>query len=248
MSGPQNSATGGMRDGDGETTDVGSHRRLSAKDKEVLCNALCKCNVIGQSAAGGRRVLRQTCVAQRLNVANTVSMATTGSPTEYRPEVSYDMSPTPPAPPVPIMADEDPLEPNDSIRSWIHNVWPGGMKEYSKGKKAGLEQIRRPDVVIVNDPSQPPVQSNIKTVVEMKFDDSFSRNQKAAYIRIAGSSKKFVSLSPADCGCPNDTQERKSSRSTQTDSEVEDVFGNNASGNVPPLSPLPPTPPGLAFP
>lgn len=248
MSGPQNSATGDMGDGDGETTDVGNYTRLSEKDKAVLCNALCKCNIIGQSSKGGTKVLRQTCVAQRLNLANTVSMDTIGSPTEYRPEVPYDMSPVPPAPPVPIMSDNFPLEPHESIRSWISDAWPGGMKGYSTGKKAGNEQIRRPDVVIVNDPTQAPIQSNIKTVVEMKFNDAFSRNQKAAYIRIAGSSKKFVSLSPMDCCCPNEEQERKASRSSQADSDVEDAFGSSASGNVPPLSPLPPMPPGLAFP
>jgi hypothetical protein len=60
-----------------------------------------------------------------------------------------------------VPSDDDPLTPHSSLTDWV-----GGMGGYVKGKQTGLDQIRRPEVVIVNDPTQPPVQSNIKAVVE----------------------------------------------------------------------------------
>ncbi|MEF9443425.1 hypothetical protein OWT26_25965 [Burkholderia sp. 1A5] len=98
----------------------------------------------------------------RLDALNAQSMALTGVPTKYRPEQPYNMKANPP---IPMMDDEAPLEPVSNLRRWINQFWPGGRKEY----KAGAGYIRRPDVVIVNDPSQPPNQSNLERVVEMKF-------------------------------------------------------------------------------
>jgi hypothetical protein len=62
--------------------------------------------------------------------------------------------------------------------------------------------IRRPDVVIVNDPARPPTQDNIKQIVEMKFPpDKLTERQERAYKRIAGSSDKFKTLQPSQCDC-----------------------------------------------
>ncbi|MGV4733221.1 nuclease [Burkholderia pseudomallei] len=176
----------------------------------------------------------------------------TGKPSEYLPEVPYDMRPKPPAPPVPIMEEDDPLTPVGGLLDWIQDKWPGKLGGYIKGKKAGLDQIRRPDVVIVNDPSQPPVQSNIKAVVEMKFDDGFGYGQEISYKRIAGGDSKYVSLKRADCPCDNEKPQGKPARSAQTQSETDELFGTNTSGmnaagpfGVPPV---PPISPGAAFP
>ncbi|SDG91762.1 VRR-NUC domain-containing protein [Paraburkholderia phenazinium] len=241
------SATGGTAGGDGQTTQVGLNRRLSPQDQQVLCDAMCKCNRMGVATADGK-IRKQSCVAQRLNAANAVSTATTGSPTKYRPEVAYDMRPAPPDPPVPIMSSTSPLEPHSFIGAWIQKYWPGGNDAYQDVKGQGY--IRRPDVVIVNDPSQPPVQSNIATVVEMKYPpDTLSRGQQADYIRIAGGSKKFVTMTPADCGCGDDETSEQPSTATQSQS-AKDIFGDNlssGSGNgLPPM--LPPVPPVPAFP
>lgn len=242
------SAPGNMSGGDGQTTVVGATTGLSDKDEEVLCRAMCKCDEIGVATRGGGRILRQTCVAQRLNAANATSLAMTGVPTEYVPEVAYDMSPKPPAPPVPIMSDDDPTSPNGSLLDWIRENWPGGMKGYVKGKKAGLDQIRRPDVVIVNDPSQPPVQSNIKAVVEMKFDDDFNRGQEMSYRRIAGEKSKYVALRRSQCGCGEGKQEGQPARSTQMQSDTDELFGGSQSGTARTtpfgLPPMPPVAPG----
>lgn len=150
------------------------------------------------------------------------------------------------------MEDDDPLTPVGGLLDWIQEKWPGKLGGYIKGKKAGLDQIRRPDVVIVNDPSQPPVQSNIKAVVEMKFDDGFGYGQEIAYKRIAGGDSKYVSLRRADCPCDDEKSQGKPARSAQTQSDTDELFGTNTSGmnaagpfGVPPV---PPISPGAAFP
>ncbi|WP_175896662.1 VRR-NUC domain-containing protein [Burkholderia cepacia] len=244
------SSAPGVSKGDSNTTVVGLDGRLSGKDKEVLCGVMCPCARIGVQTKldkfGRSRTLRQACVAQRLDALNDSSRDTYGAPTEYLPEVSYDMSPTPPAPPVPIMTEENrPLRP-DSLLDWIRDNWPGGMKGYRDGKKDGLDQTRRPDVVIVRNPSLPPEQSNIKTVVEMKFEDSYGDRQKEAYVRIAGSDKKVVTLRPADCGCGDDKRDEKPVRSTQTQSDAESIFGISPAGpNRAMPAPIPHLPPGI---
>ena len=244
------SAPGNTSSGDGQTTVVGLNNRLSGKDEEVLCGVMCPCSRIGVATRpmrNGARIMRQKCVEQRLNAMNESSIAQFGAPTEYRPEVAYDMSPKPPAPPVPIMSEEDSLAPHNSMVRWIIDNWPGGMKGYRAGKDAGLEQIRRPDVVIVQDPTQPPVQSNIKTVVEMKFEDEYRDRQRDAYVRIAGGDKKVVTLRPADCGCRNEDPDEKAAQSTQTQSDTEKIFGLGSGGANQALPPQPSNGPA-AFP
>ncbi len=170
----------------------------------------------------------------RLGLPNEVSKMQTGVPTEYRPEQPYDMTTDPPEP---IMDYADPLEPNTGIRGWIKDVWPSKGKKYEKG------DVRRPDVVIVNDPSQPPVQSNIKTVVEMKFPgDAYGPDQEDDYIEIAGGPSKFVHLGAADCGCGDDNGQKETSRSKQTasQSDLDELFGTGTSApGAPPLPPMP---------
>ncbi|AIV86593.1 gp30 [Burkholderia pseudomallei] len=233
---------GGMSAGSGQTTQVGlSAARLSPKDREVLCHTFCECRRIGIATKAGT-IQRQRCVQMRLGLPNEVSKMQTGVPTEYRPEQPYDMTTQPPEP---IMDYDDPLEPHSSIRQWIKDVWPDKGKKYQKG------DVRRPDVVIVNDPSKPPVQSNIKTVVEMKFPgDSYGPDQEDDYIEIAGSPSKFAHLGAADCGCGNDDGQKKTARSKQSarQSDLDELFGGNSSApGSPPLPPMP-LPPLPAFP
>ena len=68
--------------------------------------------------------------------------------------------------------------------------------------------IRRPDVVIVNDPTRPPTQDNIKQVVEMKFPpDPPNEDQTSEYSVIAGDANKVIEMSPSDCDCSQEPQE-----------------------------------------
>ncbi|KVH77564.1 nuclease [Burkholderia ubonensis] len=258
MSGPYSggSAVGGSRTGTGQTTVVGARKGITPEDKAFLCRVMCNCAKIGVWTRGGGRLQRQKCVEQRIDAENTRSVEATGQKTVYVPEVNYNMIPKPPSP---IMSNDDPLEPHANLRDYIFESWPGKMKAYLEGKRAGIDQTRRPDVVIVHDPSQPPVQSNLRAVIEMKFDDELRRGQAADYIRIAGDESKYVPLKRAQCGCPDEDAEKEPARSTQrsTSTDTDELFGGNASGThktgplgLPPLPPVGPGPaaPGIAFP
>lgn len=236
------SAAGGMSP-DGLTTQVGVSEHLSKKDRIVLCQVLCKCRKIGVATKNGR-IQRQKCVQQRLDYANEISRMETGAPTEYRPEQTYNMTPVPPEP---VTDPDDPLRPHSDLRQWIEDFWPGGRKTY----RAGQGNLRRPDVVIVNDPTQPPVQSNIKMVIEYKFPpDDFSRGQREDYIEIAGSESKFMRLGPAECGCGDDDQNGQKSPQRQSKSSTSDLddlagqSGGNSGSTLPGVGGLPPPMPG----
>ncbi|MBO2962250.1 VRR-NUC domain-containing protein [Burkholderia pseudomallei] len=236
------SMTGGVSP-EGQTTPVGVSGRLSKKDRMVLCQVLCKCKKIGVATRNGR-IQRQRCVQQRLDFANEISQMETGAPTEYKPEQTYNMKAVPPEP---VTDPDDPLRPHSDIRQWINDYWPGGRKKY----KAGQGNLRRPDVVVVNDPTQPPVQANIKMVVEYKFPpDDFSRDQRQDYIEIAGSQSKFVRLGPAECGCGDDDQNGQESTQRQSKSSTSDLddlagqSGGNGGSSLPGGGSLPLPPPG----
>ncbi|KVQ97041.1 VRR-NUC domain-containing protein [Burkholderia ubonensis] len=242
------SASGNMGAGPGKTTQVGMTKgSLSPEDMAVLCDALCRCKAIGVYSRDAK-ILRQTCVAQRLRAKNLASKLATGNTTQYIPEVTYDMRSEPPAP---IMLSKEPLTPHPWLPAWIQKYWPGGMDAYNQEDKTWF---RRPDVVIVNDPSQPPVQSNIKKVVEMKFPpDQFSKTQEAAYMDIAGDESKYAGVSPDDCGCGDADEQAQRSTAKQTQTDLESILGggsNARSGSLfPPLIPpaLPPSPVPFAF-
>jgi hypothetical protein len=98
---------------------------------------------------------------------------------------------------------------------------------------------------------QPPVQSNIRQVVEFKFPpDDYGRNQERDYIRIAGSRSKFVPLGPAECGCGNDEPdgEKSTQRQSKSSSDMDELLGgsggslSSGAGSMPALPPLPPAP------
>ncbi|MEK6371016.1 MAG: VRR-NUC domain-containing protein [Burkholderia gladioli] len=230
------STIGGMSS-EGRTTRVYVRHRLSKKDHVVLCQVLCKCKKIGVSARDGR-ILRQRCVQQRLDFANEISRMETGTPTKYKPEQTYNMKAMPPEP---VTDPDDPLRPHSDLRRWIEKYWPGGRKKY----KAGQGNLRRPDVVIVNDPAQPPVQPNIKMVVEYKFPpDDFTRDQRQDYIEIAGSESKFMRLGPVECGCGDDQNRQESStqrQSRSSTSDLDDLAGQSGGISASPL-------PGNSFP
>lgn len=239
------SASGSMGAGRGKTTQVGMTKgSLSPEDMAVLCDVLCRCKAIGVFSLDAK-ILRQSCVAQRLRAKNAASKLETGQTTPYIPEVSYDMRDEPPTP---IMRSKDPSTPHPWLPSWIQKYWPGGMEAYKQEDKTWF---RRPDVVIVNDPSLPPVQSNIKKVVEMKFPpDKFSKTQEAAYMDIAGDESKYAGISPDDCGCGDAKQQEQPSTAKQTQSDLESILGggsNTRSGGLfPPI--IPPAPSPTPFP
>jgi len=191
-------ATGGMS-AEGTTTVVKINRpALGPSDKKVLCSAICKCKDAPGVGKDGRS-LKQSCVSNRLRELDKVLEHR--SP--YKPEVNYDMTKDPPEP---IMDSSIGTKVHDWLPGWINKHWEVDHgSPYLKG--AGM--IRRPDAIIVLDPTKPPTQENIKQVVEIKFPpDSMSVQQARAYTRIAGSPTKLEVLEPADCDCNQPEPER----------------------------------------
>ena len=186
-------ATGGMSK-DGTTTIVTINRpELDPADKKVLCSAICKCNAIPSVGVSGQS-LKQSCVSNRLKALDSVSRYR--SP--YKAEVTYDMTKRPPAP---IMDKEVETMPRKLWKGWTKTLWPKDP-ERPVPYEPGVGYTRRPDVVIVKDPTKPPTQDNIKKVVEIKFPgDAIRGNQMFDYERIAGDKNKAVRIGPKECDC-----------------------------------------------
>lgn len=196
------SPVGGMSP-TGTTTLVGINEpKLDAADKKVLCAAICFCEVAPNTGADGRS-LKQVCVEKRLNDLDAVFIAH-GGRSPYRPEISYDMTKSPPSP----ILGNDSVDKHEWIPGWIKKYW--GEDPEHPPFKAGTGMIRRPDVVILIDPRGAPTQNNIKNVVEMKFPpDQYSAEQIDDYRRIAGSASKVEVIGPEDCDCERVEEETR---------------------------------------
>lgn len=186
-------ATGSMSP-EGTTTVVPIKKpELSYSDKKVLCSAMCKCQAQPNVGADGRS-LKQECVSTGLKGLDEALKY--ASP--YKPEVTYDMTKRPPEP---FMDKEVATKNRNLFPTWTQKIWPQDPSRPVPYKR-GRGYTRRPDVVIVNDPTKPPTQDNIKQVVEMKFPgDPYGPGQREAYIRIAGDRSKMVELELDDCDC-----------------------------------------------
>jgi len=194
-------AVGGMSP-EGSTAIVSINKpELDYSDKKVLCSAMCKCQSQPNIGADGR-TLKQECVSRRLKALDTAL----GHTSPYKAEYTYDMTKRPPEP---FLDKEIPTKSRDLWPGWTQTLWP---KDRTRPQpyRAGRGYTRRPDVVIVKDPSKPPTQDNIKQVVEMKFpDDTFRTGQFEDYSVIAGDEKKMVTVKLTDCNC-NQAEPEKS--------------------------------------
>ena len=184
-------ATGGMSQG-GTTTVVKINRpNADFVDKKVLCSAICKCKNDPGIGKDGRS-LKQSCVSKQLRGLD----AALEHRSPYKPEVNYDMTKQPPEP---IMDSAVDTKPHDWLPGFLKKHWEA---DHGSPYLKGMGMVRRPDVVIVKDPSRPPTQDNIKQVVEIKFPpDTMDIRQSQAYIRIAGDDNKLVEMGPDDCDC-----------------------------------------------
>jgi hypothetical protein len=185
-------ATGPMTPA-GTTTVVSINKpQLDPDDKAVLCSTMCQCQKQPNIGTDGRS-LKQECVAGRLKTYDSALSHT--SP--YKAEFTYDMTKRPPEP---FLDKEVPTKARTLWPGWTKTLW---SKDPARPPyKPGMGYTRRPDVVIVKDPTRPPTQDNIKQVVEMKFpDDPFRPGQLEDYGTIAGDPKKMVSLELKNCDC-----------------------------------------------
>ncbi|ARU88544.1 VRR-NUC domain-containing protein [Pseudomonas sp. M30-35] len=174
--------------------------KLDPKDKKVLCSAICYCSTTPNVSQDGKN-LKQACVAQRLGELDEILQGR--SP--YKPEVSYDMTKNPPQP---ILDSQTGINSHGWIPGWIRKYWDEDPEH--PPFKPGRGLIRRPDVVIVNDPQKPPTQDNIKQVIEMKFPPDQPDNKQAkAYGKIAGNKNKVVEMKSTECDCSQENQQSK---------------------------------------
>ncbi|WP_321967053.1 VRR-NUC domain-containing protein [Burkholderia cepacia] len=187
-------APGGVTPG-GQTTPV--HLKplsLDPLDKKVICKAVCVCNRSPDRSETEAK-LKQQCVSR--NLRDLDKSMDWRSP--YKAEVNYNMDNSPPTP---VMRSLTTREPHPYLPGWLEKYWPGGLDGYERGT------MRRPDVVIVKDPSLPPTQDNIKNVVEIKFPpQKRDTEQEEDFRLIAGSREKLEVMGPQDCDCSNDDGE-----------------------------------------
>lgn len=186
------SRSGGMST-DGTTTKVGINRQLlDTEDNAVICKAICTCDKSPARSKLGA-MLKQTCVSKQLGMLDEAQ----GYQSTIKPEVSYDMTKYPPEP---MMSERIPTKPHAVYPGWIQDWWKKDQTHPPFKKGNGM--VRRPDVIIVKDGTQPPTQDNIKDVVEIKFPpDKISEPQLTDYQEIAGPDKDVVVLTPEKCLC-----------------------------------------------
>jgi type VI secretion system secreted protein VgrG len=158
-------------------------------EQGVICDAMCSCKNArdlpnigpGPVVRGKTGRNRQQCVADRLWAYDRAL----SNQSTIKAEVPYDMSQDPPAP---IMSRNDPTRPTHSR--------PGGS--------------RIPDVVLVNDPTKPPTQDNIRKIIEMKFDnDPLDPDQIVVFRQIAPPGVPVETWTTETCGCGKDEPEPK---------------------------------------
>jgi hypothetical protein len=174
-----------------------------AIDDKLFCAVMCCCNTGAAKGAADQRLMQQ-CVNDVFNAADE----DLNWKSRYKSEISYVMSPpNAPGQPMPLMSR------TTGIATKPTEYWQGGARaQLGDTWVAGLGMVRRPDIVVVNDPCQPPVGGNIERVVEMKFEgDTSDTEQNEAYRQIAGGANKYSVLRaggrpqaeeepPCDCG------------------------------------------------
>lgn len=162
-------------------TDVAAKLTKRVAEEKILCEVMCCCSTATGTGA------RQGCVADTLDAAD----GGLGFQSHYKAEISYDMTKVPPAP---IMHRGYP--PTMRSTNWQYRARTG-----IPGYQAGTGMVRRPDIVIVRDPTRPPTQDNIERVVEMKFvGDGWGDGQELAYQRIAGPNE-MTPMTEMGCLC-----------------------------------------------
>jgi len=168
-------------------------------DEKILCMLFCCCLKTGGN---------QACVEEALKSADKKK----GYKARYKAEVTYNMQFNPPRP----MMEKDTngeLTTKPIPRGNYYHLNNRAEKEFDPKlrREPGKSKYRyrRPDVVIVEDPTLPPTKDNISQVIEMKFPkDSFRRNQKKEYKDIGGHSKFKIYKKDTPCKCDNKRRQR----------------------------------------
>lgn len=164
-------------------------------DKKVLCAVFCCCKVSPEPSEQGRGGY-DTCATQTLHAADEAQ----GGRGRYKAQVSYNMR----APrPEPLMDTANPTTPIPWDPGGITRIGRRIERDFPDVEPFGGTDTRRPDAVIVRDPTQPPTVGNIARVVDFKFTDSLSRAQELTYQRI-GNGRPPLVINDEECDCEPD--------------------------------------------
>lgn len=164
-----------------------------AVENSVFCHVMCCCRTA--VGPGGRRRARQRCVENTLDFADELL----GHQSRYKAEISYNMTTIPPSPF--MHRDDAGLQRSEN--------WQTRARQEIPGFEPNAGMVRRPDIVVVRNPSQPPTQDNIERIVEMKFrGDPDDASQLAAYQAIAGPRASAEIRREESCDCGNDDLRR----------------------------------------
>lgn len=170
------------------TTVVRQHGAQAVEDS-VLCDVMCCCRAAEGTGA------RQYCVQGVLDAAD----ALLGHMSRYKAEISYNMTTAPPSP----------FMHRGGAGLQRSNRWQTRAQQEITGYRPNTGMVRRPDIVVVRDPTQPPVQNNIERVIEMKFrNDPEDREQMLAYDEISGDAGPAQLKRESTCNC-NDPNRRR---------------------------------------
>lgn len=154
-------------------------------DKEMLCEVVCACNFRGGKTA---------CVC-----------ATLATPVYHRGVRCWDPRPAMPGYPavyveVPFRMGNPPTPIMTNVPSKTRKDASGNPLPLPWGDLPPIPGTRRPDIVVVKDPSKPPTRDNIKGIYEVKFPpDDWGPGQREAYKRIGGTEP--IKISPEECKC-----------------------------------------------
>jgi hypothetical protein len=185
-----------------ECRELVSDQTSKGMDDFILCRVMCCCSE-NPSVSNQGRSMRQQCVHEVLTTADLFQFMRS----RYKSEISYNMMAT-----------------NEAGRSWprpfMHRdaagadttspstYWQGRARSEIEDYQGNGRMVRRPDVVIVRNPSLTPTQDNIERIVEMKFvGDGPDSEQLEAYAKIAGDKDKVdLMREGVECICHDDRE------------------------------------------
>lgn len=162
---------------------------IEAVEDSVFCDVMCCCRTSPGTGA------RQRCVQETLDRADQML----GYQSRYKAEFSYNMTTVPPSP----------FMHRGGAGQQRSTYWQGRAQSEIPGYTAGSGMVRRPDIVVVRDPTAPPQAPNIERVIEQKFaGDPENMEQLAAYQAIAGPTGSAQIQTEGSCDCGNDQRRR----------------------------------------
>ena len=177
-------------------------------DDKLFCAVMCCC-LKGASRGASNQRLMQRCVDDVLTTADE----NLGWKSRYKSEISFVMNPpSQPGEPMPLMSQSSGI-PTKPSEYWQRRA----AEQLGDGWVKGVGMVRRPDVIVVDNPELPPAPGNIERVVEMKFAGDVSNPAaRSDYEKIAGADPwKFSTLraggppEPGDQKCDCDSEENR---------------------------------------